>query len=239
MHKAVMVAEFDGYRFVEGQQESMFNPQLALFYLDALARKGTAPEPLVDPNVVNPSDNVAKFLLFHHKAPDTFGTSAAAQFLFGDFPASVRADLGGSTLFSENDELSESALITLAYHHGFLTYPPPGETVPVGRRIVPVERFLISMKLQSCVRDRVLQKIRMLSEQYGHIFANMYDMSGANENTVYQHIKTDWIHLVDDLKITDSVRYLHHNKRILVLLSPQSRVAFNARKLANQRSDQT
>eukprot|EP00978_Attheya_sp_CCMP212_P009633 scaffold22852_cov63-Attheya_sp.AAC.5 len=76
---------------------------------------------------------------------------------------------------------------------------------------VYVQRFVIFMKSQRCVRDRVLQNIRLRSEQYGRIFANMYDMSGANENTVYQHIKTDWIHLVDDLKITESDQYLHHN----------------------------
>eukprot|EP00978_Attheya_sp_CCMP212_P009634 scaffold22852_cov63-Attheya_sp.AAC.6 len=69
---------------------------------------------------------------------------------------------------------------------------------------VYVQRFVSSIKSQRCVRDRVLQKIRLRSEQYGRIFANMYDMSGANENTVYQHIKTDWIHLVDNLKITES-----------------------------------
>ena len=63
------------------------------------------------------------------------------------------------------------------------------------------------------MRDRVLQNIRSGAEKYGRVFANMYDISGGDENSLVDDIKNDWIHLVDDLKITESSRYLRHNGR--------------------------
>lgn len=62
-------------------------------------------------NVVNPSDDAVKFLLDHCNAPDTFGTHPVLQFLLSDFPARIDAWLH---LFSEKNQVSESALISLA-----------------------------------------------------------------------------------------------------------------------------
>jgi len=63
------------------------------------------------------------------------------------------------------------------------------------------------------MRDRVLQNVRAGAEKYGRVFANMYDISGGNAGSLVDDIKNDWIHLVDDLGITASSRYLHHNGR--------------------------
>jgi len=63
------------------------------------------------------------------------------------------------------------------------------------------------------MRDRVLQNVRAGAEKYGRVFANMYDISGGNSASLVDDIKNDWMHLVDDLQITASSRYLHHNGR--------------------------
>ena len=63
------------------------------------------------------------------------------------------------------------------------------------------------------VRDRVLQNVRAGAEKYGRVFANMYDISGGDTGSLVDDIKNDWKHLVDDLGITESSRYLHHNGR--------------------------
>jgi predicted phosphodiesterase len=63
------------------------------------------------------------------------------------------------------------------------------------------------------MRDRVLQNVRAGAEKYGRVFANMYDISGGNAASLVNDIKNDWMHLVDDLRITESSRYLHHNGR--------------------------
>ena len=73
-----------------------------------------------------------------------------------------------------------------------------------------VQRFLSSALARRDQRDTVLQNVRYGAEKYGRVFANMYDMSGA-KSTVLEDLKNDWIHLVDDLKITESPNYLHHN----------------------------
>ncbi len=76
-----------------------------------------------------------------------------------------------------------------------------------------VQRFLGSTDRRRDLRDSVLQNVRYGAEKYGRVFANMYDISGGDSNTMVEWIKNDWMHLVDDLKILDSPNYLHHNGR--------------------------
>lgn len=74
-----------------------------------------------------------------------------------------------------------------------------------------VQRFISSALSRTAQRDTVLQNVRRASEIHGRVFANMYDMSGARPATFAEDCINDWKHLVDDLKITDSPNYLHHN----------------------------
>ncbi len=74
-----------------------------------------------------------------------------------------------------------------------------------------VQRFIGEAMYMTQVRDKVLQNVRYSSEKYGRVFANMYDISGGNSASLGNDIKRDWMHLVDDLKITQSNRYLRHN----------------------------
>jgi hypothetical protein len=62
-------------------------------------------------------------------------------------------------------------------------------------------------------RDRVAEHVRDGCERYGRVFAMEYDISGATEATLVDDIKRDWQHLVDDLKLTRSERYLRHRGR--------------------------
>jgi hypothetical protein len=73
-----------------------------------------------------------------------------------------------------------------------------------------VQRFIGEAIYMRSVRDKVLQNVRSSSEKYGRVFANMYDISGGNASTLVSDIKSDWMHLVDDLKLTQSSRYLRH-----------------------------
>lgn len=76
-----------------------------------------------------------------------------------------------------------------------------------------VQRFIGNTLTMRDLRDRVLQNVRFASEKHGRVFANMYDVSGGNPNTIVDNIIDDWVHLVDDLKILESPNYLHHNGR--------------------------
>ena len=59
-------------------------------------------------------------------------------------------------------------------------------------------------------RNAVLQNIMNASVTYGRVFAIEYDVSGANDNTVFGDITTDWQFLVNNLSMAASPRYLHH-----------------------------
>lgn len=74
-----------------------------------------------------------------------------------------------------------------------------------------VQRFVneITKGLRG-IRDEVLQHVRHGAEKYGRVFANMYDISSANNATLVEDIKKDWMHLVDHLHVTESSRYLYH-----------------------------
>ena len=62
-------------------------------------------------------------------------------------------------------------------------------------------------------RNHVTGEVRDASDAYGRVWAIMYDVSGVNENFVdiVQALEDDWKFLVDEMKVTDSPTYLHHN----------------------------
>jgi len=79
-----------------------------------------------------------------------------------------------------------------------------------------VQRFISEYndRVVMAFRDSTTKYVMEGSEKYGRVFAIMYD---GIANRV-EEIKTDWKHLVDNLEITDSESYLHHNNRPLVAL---------------------
>lgn len=76
-----------------------------------------------------------------------------------------------------------------------------------------VQRFIGEAIRLRGVRDRVLSNVRSGAERHGRVFANMYDISGGDSATLIANIKSDWMHLVDDQRITQSPRYLRHDGR--------------------------
>ena len=74
-----------------------------------------------------------------------------------------------------------------------------------------VQRFISSALSRTAQRDTVLKNVRYGAENHGRVFANMYDMSGGDPVTFVDDVINDWKHLVDDVKITESPNYLHHN----------------------------
>lgn len=60
-------------------------------------------------------------------------------------------------------------------------------------------------------RNQVTKNVMNSAEAHGRTWAMMYDISGVKPgNDLVESIKSDWRHLVDDLKITQSPNYLHH-----------------------------
>jgi hypothetical protein len=79
-----------------------------------------------------------------------------------------------------------------------------------------VQRFISEYgdKAVMRFRDSTTVFVQEGCEMYGRVFAIMYD---GIANRVAD-IKEDWMHLVDDLGVTASDRYLHHNGKPIVSL---------------------
>jgi len=80
-----------------------------------------------------------------------------------------------------------------------------------------VQRFINEQgdKVVMKFRDDVTSAGKEGCDQYGRVFAIMYD--GIGHDDVVEHIKNDWMHLIDDVGILGS-SYLNHKGRPLVAL---------------------
>lgn len=72
-----------------------------------------------------------------------------------------------------------------------------------------VQRFLVNLDKPSF--DDVLAGVRSSAAKTGRTYAVGYDLSGASKEQLYDLLVNDWKRLVDDEKITQDDRYLHHN----------------------------
>jgi hypothetical protein len=79
-----------------------------------------------------------------------------------------------------------------------------------------VQRFKPPFTSLTHPKNKVLLNCKKGAEAYGRVFVVMYDLSGMSESSFIDKIKTDWMYLVDNLKITESPRYLHHHGKPLV-----------------------
>jgi hypothetical protein len=64
--------------------------------------------------------------------------------------------------------------------------------------------------------NRVLLNCKKGAETYGRVYTVMYDVSGANNSTLFSDITRDWMYLVDTFKVTESPRYCRHNGKPVV-----------------------
>ncbi len=78
-----------------------------------------------------------------------------------------------------------------------------------------LQRFSARLESPSVLtfRDAVATNVRASAEAHQRVFALMYDISGHSRESIVAALKRDWIHVVDDLHLTDSPRYLRHRGR--------------------------
>ena len=67
-------------------------------------------------------------------------------------------------------------------------------------------------------KSNLLADVRAAANRTGRVFCLEYDMSGANTQTLLSQMTNDWLYLVDDLKLTQDPRYLHHNGRPVLMI---------------------
>lgn len=70
----------------------------------------------------------------------------------------------------------------------------------------------------AALRNKVATNVRAGAEAHGRVFAMMYDVSGADEATLFEALKNDWMYLVDTAGLTASGRYLRDGGRPVLAL---------------------
>jgi hypothetical protein len=129
-HLIKLRKHFNGYRFHPLQPEGVYDPQACFHYLKRLAETGKSPNPIFDTNIGVSSDNIVEFLVRHKYADDVLmdkvNPSFFYDFIFGHQPAEVKYDIRSTDLFDKS--LSSATVLSLAYHHGYLTYSKDAES---------------------------------------------------------------------------------------------------------------
>jgi hypothetical protein len=72
-----------------------------------------------------------------------------------------------------------------------------------------VQRFLVNVGNRSF--DRVLDHVRTSAKKTGRLYAVCYDLTNAPKDRLYDRLVQDWKQLVDEQKVTQDKRYLHHD----------------------------
>ena len=74
-----------------------------------------------------------------------------------------------------------------------------------------LQRFLNDIPGKKSTGDTVLKNVKNGANNHGRGFAIEYDISGVAASNILTQIQTDWIYLVDQMKITTQPSYFHHN----------------------------
>jgi hypothetical protein len=79
-----------------------------------------------------------------------------------------------------------------------------------------IQRFVPTIPLYGQEKDTVLRNAVASAQQYGRVIAVEYDITNANNATLFETMKSDWQHLTNDLKITSNPAYLHEKGKPVV-----------------------
>jgi hypothetical protein len=81
---------------------------------------------------------------------------------------------------------------------------------------VVLQRFVVSLGLPAM--NDVLANARAAANRTGRALAMEYDMSGADNATLFNLLTNDWTWLVNTQRLTQDPRYLHQNGKPVLLL---------------------
>ena len=76
---------------------------------------------------------------------------------------------------------------------------------------VLLQRFVSDLHDRSM--NQVLANVQQSANRTGRVFAIGYDLTGTPKDKVFDRLVADWKRLVDEQKITQDGRYLHHNNK--------------------------
>ncbi|KAJ9101649.1 hypothetical protein QFC20_005181 [Naganishia adeliensis] len=181
----------------------------------------------------------AQVYIVDHWNPDTLSGMATRQGMLNVRKAELAAEpveredpstLKGKFMVTENrfmKSLKEAVLLRMGRPSRWPStreldqdelYTIPGLSIPSegeGAVARPAQRFLSEVKNGDDdlrrLRDEVLQLVRASAEAEGRVWTIMYDVSGVQGEDVEKYLKEDLLHLLKDLRVTESPSYAHEN----------------------------
>jgi hypothetical protein len=79
-----------------------------------------------------------------------------------------------------------------------------------------MQRFVPSIPQYNLEHDTVLLNAVAAAQKYQRVIAVEYDITNADNATLFETMKSDWLHLTNDLKITSNPAYLHEKGKPVV-----------------------
>ncbi len=83
---------------------------------------------------------------------------------------------------------------------------------------VLLQRFLIDIPGKKTTGDTVLKNVMNGANNHGRGFAIEYDISSVPADKILSQIQTDWMYLVDQMKVTIQTSYFHRNNLPVVAI---------------------
>lgn len=108
-----MKQHYDGYMFSKDALEHLYNPNMALYYLDHYQKKGREPDSLVDPNIFSDYSKIRNLLDIQ---PDKEQNKALLEIITED---KITSQLTLS--YNLQKEFSRDDFVSLLYYLGYLT----------------------------------------------------------------------------------------------------------------------
>ncbi len=116
-HLNIMKTYYNGYHFMDTQEESMYNPQSCLYYLQELFATHQSPNVMMDKNLSEGGKNVVRFLLSHRNLLQPY---SILSLLHGQVVQSLYPHFSSAMLFDVEE--AQEALVSLAFFQGYLTF---------------------------------------------------------------------------------------------------------------------
>jgi len=150
---------YNGFRFTDDQSEGLYNPQACFYYLRSIMRSGLPPKSLADPNVIQDSNDALRFLMNHR---DRLRGYTIWSFITGQIHHPISPTFHSKGIF-ENSHSATTALISLAFYNGYLTFKKEGNGTLVPPNFVHFQEFLANLPDEK--KKNVLKALKDVSER--------------------------------------------------------------------------
>lgn len=174
---SVLKQIYDGYMFSKNGKHHVFNPNMALYYLDYVQSFGVPPEEIIDPNIYSDYKKIENLL---NIKPDPEQRKALEEILSGH---DILVNL--TTSYELTKQFSKSDFVSLLYYLGYLTIS--------GSKGMRVKLSVPNEVIRNVYFDYFNQMLRQ------ELNINTEDYADAIDNILYDKNNTLFINQMEEI----------------------------------------